>query len=142
MNLYGRSIGTAFAHRFLPGTKGDLFAWESVRQFPSVILVEGMFDLAVLWQAGFRHATCSLGAHLTADQFQQLCDRPRTVYLSFDVDANGSGQQAAQALSHRLRAQGITARRVLLPPGHDPNSFFVQGGDARQFQSLLEAAPL
>jgi DNA primase len=142
VNLYGRSIGSAFAHRFLTGTKGDLFAWESVRQFPSVILVEGMLDLAVLWQAGFRHATCSLGTHLTSDQFQQLCDRPRTVYLSFDLDANGSGQQAAHALAHRLRAQGITTRRVLLPPGHDPNSFFVRGGDARQFQSLLEAALL
>jgi DNA primase len=56
------------------------------------------------------------------------------------VDANGSGQQAAHALAHRLRAQGITPRRVLLPSGHDPNSFFVQGGDARQFHSLLEAA--
>ena len=108
--------------------------------FPEVILVEGMFDYAVLWQAGFRHVTCSLGTHLNADQFRQLCDRPRTVYLTFDVDANGSGQQAARALAHRLRAQGITPRRVLLPPGHDPNSFFVQGGDARQFQSLLEAA--
>ncbi len=142
VNLYGRSLGATLAHRFLPGSKGGLFAWESVRQFPSVILVEGMFDLAVLWQAGFRHVTCSLGTHLTSDQFRQLCDRPRTVYLSFDVDANGSGQQAAQALAHRLRAQGITTRRALLPPGHDPNSFFVQGGDARQFQSLLEAAPL
>jgi hypothetical protein len=29
---------------------------------------------------------------------------------------------------------------VSLPEGHDPNSFFVQGGDARQFQSMLEAA--
>jgi DNA primase len=140
VNLYGRSIGAAFAHRFLPGSKGGLAAWESVRQFPSVILVEGMFDLAVLWQAGFRNATCSWGTHLTADQLQQLCHRPRTVYLTFDVDANGSGQQAAHALAHRLRAQGITARRVLLPSGHDPNSFFVQGGDARQFHSLLEEA--
>jgi DNA primase len=142
VNLYGRSTGGGFAHRFLPGSKGDLAAWGSVRQFPSVILVEGMFDLAVLWQAGFRNATCSLGTHLTADQLQQLCDRPRTVYLAFDVDANGSGQQAAHALAHRLRAQGITPRRVLLPSGHDPNSFFVQGGDARQFRSLLEAASL
>ena len=140
VNLYGRSISATFAHRFLPGSKGSLFAWESVRQFPSVILVEGMFDLAVLWQAGFRHATCSLGTHLTADQLQQLCDRPRTVYLSFDDDANGSGQQAAQDLAHRLRAQGITPRRVLLPSGHDPNSFFVQGCDTTQFQSLFEEA--
>ena len=138
--MYGRSTGGGFAHRFLPGSQGDLVAWGSVGQFPSVILVEGMFDLAVLWQAGFRNATCSWGTHLTADQLQQLCDRPRTVYLSFDVDANGSGQRAAHALAHRLR-EGITPRRVLLPSGHDPNSFFVQGGDARQFYSLLEAAP-
>jgi DNA primase len=140
VNLYGRSLGTAFTHRFLSGSKGDLVAWESVRQFPSVILVEGMFDLAVLWQAGFRHVTCSFGTHLSTHQFQQLCDRPRTVYLTFDVDTNGSGQQASQRLAHQLQARGIAARRVLLPEGHDPNSFFVQGGDAGQLQTLLEAA--
>ena len=69
-----------------------------------------------------------------------MCDGPRTVYLSFDVDANSSGQQASERLAHRLRTQGITARRIVLPEGHDPNSFFVQGGDAGQFQALLEAA--
>jgi DNA primase len=140
VNLYGRSIGSAFAHRFLPGSKGGLYAWEQVQQCPEVILVEGLFDYAVLWQAGFRHVTCSLGTHLNACQFQQLCDRPRTIYLTFDVDANGSGQQASQQLALRLRTQGLATRRVLLPDGHDPNSFFLQGGDARQFQSLLEAA--
>jgi DNA primase len=105
-----------------------------------VILVEGLFDYAVLWQAGFRHVTCSLGTHLNGCQFRQLCDGPRTVLLTFDGDANGSGQQASQQLAQRLRAQGIATRRVLLPEGHDPNSFFVQGGGARQFHSLLEAA--
>jgi DNA primase len=140
VNLYGRSIGTAFAHRFLPGPKGGLYAWEQVRQCSEVILVEGLFDYAVLRQAGFHNLTCSLGTHLNADQFRQLCDRPRTVYLTFDVDANHSGQQAAQQLAHRLGVQGIAARRVFLPQGQDPNSFFVQGSAARQFQSLLEAA--
>jgi DNA primase catalytic core len=140
INLYGRSIAAAFAHRFLPGSKGGLYAWEQVQQCPEVILVEGLFDYAVLWQAGFRHVTCSLGTHLNVRQFQQLCDRPRTVYLTFDVDATGSGQQASEHLAQRLRAQGIAARRVLLPEGHDPNSFFVQGGDAGKFQALLEAA--
>jgi DNA primase len=81
-----------------------------------------------------------MGSHLNAYQFRQLCDRTRTVYLAFDADTNGSGQQAAQCLSRHLAAQGITARRVCLPNGHDPNSFFVQGGDARQFQCLLEVA--
>jgi DNA primase len=140
VNLYGRSTGAAFAHRFMPGTKGGLYAWEKVRHCPEVIVVEGLFDYAVLRQAGFPNVTCSLGTHLNADQFVQLCEGPRTVYLTFDVDDNQSGQRAAEQLAHRLVAKGIATRRVLLPQGHDPNSFFVQGGDAHEFQSLVEAA--
>jgi DNA primase len=126
----------------LPGAKGGLSEWERVRQYPEVILVEGLFDYALLWEAGFHNVTCSLGTHLNARQFRQLCDAPRTVYLAFDADSNRSGQQAAHCLSRRLRVRGIAARLVSLPEGHDPNSFFVQGGDARQFQSLLEAAQI
>jgi DNA primase len=81
-----------------------------------------------------------MGNHLNAHQLRQLCDRTRTVYLAFDADNNGSGQQAAQCLARRLREQGITARPVLLPEGHDPNSFFVNGGSARDFNCLLEEA--
>jgi DNA primase len=138
-NLYGRSISTsAPPHRFLPGSKGGLYLWDQVQRFRNLILVEGLFDYAVLWQSGFRNVTCSLGNHLNAQQFQQLCDSSRTVYVTFDADS--SGQSAAQCLSQRLWAQGITARRVCLPQGQDPNSFFAQGGDAAQFQCLLEAA--
>lgn len=140
VNLYGRSVGSGFAHRFLPGPKGGLYAWEKVRNCAEVILVEGLFDYAALRQAGFSNVTCSLGTHLNADQFRQLCEGERTVYLTFDVDQNQSGQQAAEQLAHRLVVHGISTRRVLLPEGHDPNSFFVQGGDPHQFQSLLEAA--
>jgi DNA primase len=140
VNLYGRSTGSAFAHRFMPGTKGGLYAWEKVRHCPEVIVVEGLFDYAVLRQAAFPNVTCSLGTHLNAEQFVQLCEGPRTVYLTFDVDDNQSGQRAAEQLAHRLVAKGIATRRVLLPQGHDPNSFFVQGGDAHEFQSLVEAA--
>jgi DNA primase len=140
-NLYGRSISpSAPPHRFLPGTKGGLYAWEQVRSYPEVILVEGLFDYAVLWQAGFHNVTCAMGNHLNVYQFRQLCDGKRTVYLIFDADTNGSGQRAAQALSNRLREQAVAALRVSLPDGHDPNSFFVQGGDARQLQTILEAA--
>ena len=140
VNLYGRSVGTAFAHRFLPGSKGGLYAWEKVRHCSEVILVEGLFDYVVLRQAGFDNVTCSLGTHLNAEQFLQLCDGSRTIYLAFDVDANQSGQQAAQQLADRLHAHGISSRRVILPEGRDPNSFFVDGGDASEFQALLKDA--
>src|SRR6516225_6635021 len=115
-NLYGRSLSaSAPAHRFLPGAKGGLYSWTQAQSYPEVILVEGLFDYAVLWEAGFQNVTCSLGAHLNARQFRQLCDRPRTVYLAFDADANGSGQRATQLLAHRLREHGLQVGAVELP---------------------------
>src|SRR6516165_11210610 len=90
-NLYGRSVSaSAPAHRFLPGAKGGLYSWDDVRRCPEVILVEGLFDYAVLWQAGFHNVTCSMGTQLNTHQFRQLCDGTRTIYLAFDADANGS----------------------------------------------------
>jgi DNA primase len=105
-----------------------------------VILVEGIFDYAALWQAGFHNVTCAMGTHLNGRQFRQLCDCPRTVYLTFDADANGSGQGASRSLACRLKQSALNVRIVSLPDGHDPNSFFVEGGDAPQFEQLLESA--
>jgi DNA primase len=139
-NLYGRSISaSAPPHRLLPGSKGGLYSWEQVRRLPEVILVEGLFDYAALWQAGFHNVTCSMGSHLNAQQFRELSDGCRTLYLSFGADTNGSGRQAAQSLADRFRQMGIAVHCVRLPEGQDPNSFFVQGGNAHQFQCLLEA---
>jgi DNA primase len=140
-NLYGRSTGHAAPHRFLPGAKGGLYGWDRVKHCPEIVVVEGLFDLAVLWQAGFHNVTCAVGNHLNARQTLQLCDGvQRTVYLAFDSDANGSGQQAARRLSGQLGTAGVIALRVELPAGHDPNSFFVSGGNGNQFQRLLERA--
>jgi len=141
-NLYGRSIGNASPHRFLPGGKGGLYGWDKVSACPEIILVEGLFDLAVLRQSGFPNVTCSIGTYLNGMQMQQLCDgAARTVYVAFDSDRNGSGQKAARQLVQRLRSHGIEAFSVELPEGHDPNSFFVDsGGDAHQFQALIERA--
>ena len=141
INLYGRSIGTAFPHRLLPRSKGGLFAWESVSHFPTLILVEGPFDLAVLWQAGFRNTTCSIGSHLTPLQWEQLSSRPeRLVYIAFDQDDNQAGQRAAHQLARRLQIARVKAGIVPLPPGHDPTSYFAAGATASDFNSCLQQA--
>jgi DNA primase len=141
VNLYGRSIGVAFPHRLLPRSKGGLFAWESVGVFSTVILVEGLFDLAVLWQAGFRNTTCAIGTHLTPAQLSQLCDQPgRCVYIAFDQDPNQAGQKASRLLAQRLESAGLKARIVALPPGHDPNSYFMAGSTAADFLTCLQQA--
>jgi DNA primase len=141
VNLYGRSLSAAFPHRFLPGSKRGLFAWEVVRQFPNVILVEGLFDLAVLWQAGFRNTTCAFGTHLTPPQLRQLSDQPgRRVFLAFDQDKNQAGQHASQALALQLQRARLAVSLVQLPAGEDPNSYFVRGASAADFARCLEGA--
>jgi DNA primase len=142
VNLYGRSIGAAFPHRLLPRSKGGLFAWESVRTFSTLILVEGLFDLAVLWQAGFRNTTCAIGTHLTPAQWSQLADHPeRSIYIAFDQDTNQAGQQASCLLAQLLKNTGRKARIVVLPQGQDPNSYFVAGATASDFRACMEQPP-
>jgi DNA primase len=139
VNLYGRSIGAAFPHRLLPRSKGGLFAWESVSQFSTVILVEGLFDLAVLWQAGFHNTTCAIGTQLTPVQLAQLSDQPeRSVYIVFDQDDNQAGQKSSHQLALRLKSAGIRARIVQLPHRSDPNSYFVAGASAADFTACLQ----
>ena len=118
-----------------------MFAWESVGAFSTVILVEGLFDLAVLWQAGFRNTTCAIGTHLTPAQLSQLSDQPgRGVYIAFDQDSNQAGQQASRLLAQHLESAGLRARIVSLPPGHDPNSYFTAGATAADFLTCLQQA--
>ncbi len=138
-NLYGRSIANRlYRHRFLPGTKGGLYGSLA---FPRVIVVEGLFDVAALWQAGFPDAVAALGSQCPNRQLIELAATgERRTYICFDTDHNGSGQRAARRLSIQLRHVGVEALRVELPPGHDPASFFAAGAAAADFERCLERA--
>ena len=82
VNLYGRSIGAAFPAPLAAALQRRLVCL-GVGQpaSPTVILVEGLFDLAVLWQAGFRNTTCAIGTQLTPAQLAQLCRSARPLRL-------------------------------------------------------------
>ena len=151
-SLYGRHLDPlAGRHRFLARPKGGLYGWNRVKSCPAVIVVEGLFDLASLWQAGFSHAVALLGCHFNGQQQAQLWDgRPRTVYLCLDADCvgsgqggsgqGGSGQGAARLWCQRLRRSGLRLAPVRLPEGYDPNRFFAEGGGAAEFSRYLEEA--
>ena len=106
-----------------------------------VILVEGLFDYAALRQAGFSNVTCSLGTHLNADQFRQLCDGPRTVYLAFDDDQPtraASRLQSSWPIDLPRTVSRLVAFCCLKDTIPTPSSLGAEMHD--QFQSLLEAA--
>ncbi len=140
-NLYGRALANGLCrHRFLPGGKGGLYGWQQPMTLSSVIVVEGLFDLAALWQAGFDHAVCALGSHLNQTQLEQLCTFRGRIYICFDADRNGGGQRAAHRLSVQLRHAGADAFRARLPVGCDPASWFASGGRVADFRRLIEGA--
>lgn len=140
-NLYGRAIddGRAPRHWFLPRPKGGLYGWKRARQFSHLIVVEGLLDLAALWQAGFPQTVAAMGAHLNAQQRGELGDSfAHTVYLCLDAD--DAGTRAAQRLAQQLHTAGIDARRVALPWGSDPSRFLAEGATAADFQRHLDRA--
>lgn len=141
-NLYGRSIaGGICRHRFLPGSKGGLYGWAATAAFPRLIVVEGLFDLAALWQAGFPNTVAAHGSHLNSLQLGQLCRMDgRIVYICFDADRNGGGPRAAHRLSVQLRHADVEALRVELPCGSDPAGWFASGASACDFRRRLESA--
>jgi DNA primase len=141
-SMYGRHTDPAVGrHRFLARPKGGLYGWDRARGCQTVIVVEGLFDLASLWQAGFTNAVALLGSQFNRRQQAQLCDGgPRTVYLCLDADENGSGPRAARLWSQRLGQTGLRVLPVELPEGFDPNRFFAAGGSAAEFSGYLEEA--
>jgi len=139
-NLYGRSITDGSAAIVSAGSKGGLYGWEQPLPFPRVILVEGLFDLAALWQAGFDDAVAGLGTHLNPLQLTQLGRMDAgVVYICFDADANGSvrGPRTAERAVAAGRCRGAPRGAA---PGHDPNSFFCGGRHGGRFQRCLEGA--
>jgi DNA primase len=141
-SLYGRSLAEGpWRHRFLPGSKGGLYGLSRRGDDSRIIVVEGLFDVAALWQAGFPEAVAALGSHLNTRQLSELCQAGRRgIYLCFDADVNGSGPAAARRLSARLWEAGVESRRVELPCGHDPASYFAAGAGAADFARRLERA--
>ena len=141
-SLYGRAIDCdGWRHRFLPRSKGGLYGWRRAQLFQNLILVEGLFDLAALWQAGFPQAVAVLGSHANPAQMAQLEQRRGLrVHVCFDADASGTGQAAARYLGARLRQAGVEALRVELPAGYDPASLFAAGLSGQEFQRYLESA--
>ena len=111
------------------------------QSYPEVILVEGLFDYAVLWEAGFQNVTCSLGTHLNAQQFRQLCDGPRTVYLAFDADAQRQRPTgSAMPLTTSPGARDQRSPASPCPTATIPTASLSAVEMREQFQRLLERA--
>jgi DNA primase len=111
---------------------------QAVRQQGRVVLVEGYFDFAQVWQAGVGPVVATCGTALTPAQVRTLRRFANRAVLSFDPDAAGQG--AAARSCDLLVSEGFDVTVALLPGGGDPDTFIRNRGGA-EYQSLLDQAP-
>ena len=106
----------------------------AIRKAGFAVLVEGYFDFAQVYQAGFQAVVASCGTALTSQQAQQLRRFTDKVVLSFDPDA--AGQVAAAKSCEMLVAEGFNVNVATLPSGKDPDTFIREEG-ARAYGDCL-----
>ncbi len=99
------------------------------RETQAVYVVEGYFDLLSMHQFGIENTVATLGTSLTADHVQILkgfVGEGGKASLVYDSDQ--AGIKAAQRSVAVFQKGLLEARIMVLPTGHDPDSFLMAHG--------------
>lgn len=109
----------------------------------TMVVVEGYLDVITLARGGIENVVAPLGTALTEDQLAVLWRTVPEPILSFDGDEAGlrAAYRAARTATPLLRP-GHSVRFVLLPGGHDPDSFVAAYGPPAFGKLAAAAAPL
>jgi len=107
------------------------------RETRTVYIVEGYFDLLALHQYGIQNAGATLGTALTTEHIHMIKGFAEKVILVFDGD--DAGIQASLRSVGIFIEKGMQARVMLLPKGHDPDSFLRNSGVEAFNQTAAES---
>ena len=117
---------------------GLYFAKNAIRQADNCFLVEGYTDVLAMHQAGIENVVASSGTALTEQQVRLITRFSDNVTVLFDGDS--AGIKAALRGIDLLLAGGLNVRVVLLPEGHDPDSYSRSVGNQALVDYLKNAA--
>lgn len=110
---------------------------DQIREKQKGIIVEGNFDLLSLVNHGMKHVTAPLGTALTQHHIRALKGYAQEVILLFDGDA--AGLKAAMRAVPLFLTEQITAKVVVMPAQHDPDTFLKEYG-GKALEELLDQA--
>lgn len=109
-------------YRFPPGfhKSQELFLLHRAKHSgnDAVIVVEGFFDAAKVWQAGHRNVAALMGSSLSDAQAGLLHNHFRSAVLMLDGDA--AGRSASEAIARRL-SQVMPVEAIHLKSGVQPD---------------------
>ena len=110
---------------------------QAIRSSGRVVVVEGYMDMLSLWKHGFKEVVATLGTALTEQHVRKLKGYTSEIVVVFDSDE--AGKKAVLGSLSVFLNHGMVGKAVVLPQGHDPDTFVNQEGVER-FTSLVEAA--
>ncbi|MBC8420798.1 MAG: DNA primase [Proteobacteria bacterium] len=112
-------------------------SFKAIRQKGLVVIVEGYMDLLALRRHGLDEVVATLGTALTAEHVRKVKGYTKEAVVVFDSDE--AGKDAALRSLPLFLNEGLPARAVVLPDGHDPDSF-VNAEGLPKFLALLRDA--
>ena len=113
-------------------------SFKAIRQKGSAVIVEGYMDLLALRRNGLDEVVATLGTALTDQHIRKIKGYAKEAVVVFDPDE--AGRTAALRSLPLFLNEGLPARAVVLPAGHDPDSFVNTKG-LPAFLKLLDGAP-
>ncbi|MBA4418169.1 MAG: DNA primase [Syntrophus sp. (in: bacteria)] len=91
-----------------------------------VFIVEGYFDFIALYAHGIKNVVSTLGTAITDGQLSKL--RNYTENITLMLDGDEAGVKSALRLVETISEMDVNGSMVVLPDGHDPDSFVRQSG--------------
>ena len=114
-------------------------SFKTIREKGRAVIVEGYMDWLALEKHGLKEVVATLGTALTDRHVRRLKGYARQAIVIFDSD--NAGKSAALRSIHVFANEGLPARAVVLPEGHDPDSFVNEKG-LDSLNGLMDEAPL
>ncbi len=115
-------------------------ARQSIQKVDRAIIVEGYFDVLAMHQAGIQEAVATCGTALTREHLEKLRRMSRNLILLLDADTAGA-RAAAKSLPLVVEA-GMSARRLQLDGGKDPDELVREKGVGAMLDALEHTTPL
>jgi DNA primase len=113
-------------------------ARKAIRETGRAVVVEGYMDCLALRKHGLKEVVATLGTALSETPVRKLKGIGKEAVVVFDADE--AGKAAALRTLPIFLNERLSARAVILPKGHDPDSFVNSNGQ-EAFSKLLDTAP-
>lgn len=101
-------------------------AQDHILEMGYAIVVEGYFDVAVLWEYGIKNVVATCGTAMTRHQLRLL--KRYADWVSICYDGDSAGTKAAARAAEGLADEKFPIKIVSLPEGMDPDEYVSKNG--------------